>query len=308
MEFLKTLQQIRTPFFDAVFSTVTYLGDEIAFMAVVLAVLWCFDKKWGYRLFVMGMAGAALNQLLKAIFIVPRPWVLDSAIKPLPSALGSATGYSFPSGHTQSAAGLFGGVAAWLKKWAVTAVCVFLVLLTAFSRMYLGVHTPLDVGVSLATGLGTVLLFAFFYRKAETDDRVEPRLFLAAIVMALLLLFYVLLAPKTENNVPQFDQDGVKGAYVVFGTMLGVSVAWILDMRVLRYDIRAAWWAQILKFALGLGLVSAMRAVLKQPLLALVNGHAVADCIRYFLMALTAGALWPLTFRFFAKTAPKREA
>ncbi|HWS29272.1 MAG TPA: phosphatase PAP2 family protein [Clostridia bacterium] len=305
MEFLKLLQQARTPFFTGLFSALTYLGDELVFMATVLVVLWCVNKKWGYRLFAMGMMGTILNQILKAIFLIPRPWVLDNSFKPVESALESAGGYSFPSGHTQSAATLFGGIAAWLKKRWATVVAILLVLITAFSRMYLGVHTPLDVGVSLATGLFTVLLFAYLFEKAEKNPRVNLGVSIAVLVGALILLLYVLLAPKTERNVAQFDAEGLKTAYTVFGTVIGLVVSWFIDSRYIRYETRAAWWAQILKFVLGLGLVAGIRAGLKAPLLALFQGHGAADCLRYFLMTVTGGVVWPLTFRFFAKTAQK---
>ncbi len=308
MEFLKLLQEMRTPFFAKIFSALTYLGDELVFMAAVLVVLWCVDKKWGYRLFAMGMFGTIFNQFLKAVFLVPRPWVLDASIEPVPSAFESATGYSFPSGHTQSAATLFGGIAVWLKKRAVTVVCVILVLLTGFSRMYLGVHTPLDVGVSLVTGALTVMVFAYFYQKPQRGMRLSVATGIALVGAALALLLYVLLAPQTERNVAQFDEEGVKTAYTVFGTVVGLVASWLVDRYYLRYEVRAAWWAQVLKFVLGLGIIALMRTVLKQPLHSLFQDSGAADGVRYFLMTITGVILWPLTFRLWSKTAARREA
>jgi len=305
MEFLKLLQQARTPFLTMVFSALTYLGDELVFMVTVLAVLWCVNKKWGYRLFAVGMMGTILNQILKAIFLVPRPWVLDSFGEPVESALESAGGYSFPSGHTQSAATLFGGISIWLKRSWVTVVSILLVLITAFSRMYLGVHTPLDVGVSIATGLVTVLVFMYLFSKADKNPRVNTGVGIALVIGALILLLYVLFAPKTERNVEQFDMEGLKAAYTVFGTVLGLVVSWFIDSRYIRYETRAAWWAQVLKLALGVGFVVIVRVTLKAPLLVLFHDHGAADCLRYFLMTVTGGVLWPLTFRFWAKTAQK---
>lgn len=300
------LQEVRTPFFAQVFALITYLGDELIFMAVVMAVLWCVDKKWGYRLFAMGLMGSILNQLLKAIFLIPRPWVLDASLRPVDAALPGATGYSFPSGHTQSASTLFGGVAVWLKKSAVTIICVLLILLTGFSRMYLGVHTPLDVGVSLGTGLLTVMLFAYLFKREDRGKRhVSAGVGFALLVTSLVLLLYALLAPKTERNVEQFDLEGVKTAYTVLGAVLGLIVSWLVDRRWLRYEVRAAWWAQVLKFAIGVGLLAGLRAVLKAPLLALFGGADIAHGLRYFLVVVTAGVLWPLTFPLWAKTAHK---
>ncbi|MBQ9941408.1 MAG: phosphatase PAP2 family protein, partial [Christensenellaceae bacterium] len=202
MELLKAIEGIRTPFWDSVMSAVTYLGDELIFMAGVLLVLWCIDKKWGYRLFIMGMAGTIVNQFLKAIFVVPRPWVRDPAFTIVESAREGASGYSFPSGHTQSAATLFGGVAAWRKdSWRATLICTLLVLLTGFSRMYLGVHTPADVFTSLGTCLVMVVGFSLAFAKAENSRKGKYAIGLGTLALAAAALIYVLAAPKGPGHV-----------------------------------------------------------------------------------------------------------
>ena len=71
MTFLKMLESIRTPFWDQVAAAVTLLGEETFFMLVGLALVWCFDKRWGFRLLFVGLAGTVLNQLLKAVFLIP---------------------------------------------------------------------------------------------------------------------------------------------------------------------------------------------------------------------------------------------
>ena len=47
MEFLRLLESARLPALDAFFSAVTYLGDELAFMALALLLFWCVDKRTG---------------------------------------------------------------------------------------------------------------------------------------------------------------------------------------------------------------------------------------------------------------------
>lgn len=119
MELLRLLESIRTPFGEQFAALVTRLGEETFFMLAGLLILWCLDKKWGFRFMVAGLAGTTLNQLLKAIFLIPRPWVLDPEFTIVESARAAATGYSFPSGHTQSATTVFGTTAAWRKKQAL---------------------------------------------------------------------------------------------------------------------------------------------------------------------------------------------
>ena len=86
MEFLYFLESIRNPVFDFIVGALTYLGDEIAFLAVALAVFWCFSKHRGYYLLGVGFCGVVINQTLKLIFRVPRPWVLDPNFNAVESA------------------------------------------------------------------------------------------------------------------------------------------------------------------------------------------------------------------------------
>ena len=50
MELLYFFEKIRNPILDFFFSTVTYLGDEIALMLVAIVLFWCMDKRNGYGL------------------------------------------------------------------------------------------------------------------------------------------------------------------------------------------------------------------------------------------------------------------
>lgn len=306
MALLRLLESLRGPFLDQAASLITRLGEETFFMLAAFVIVWCLDKKWGFRLLFTGMAGTVLNQLLKAVFLVPRPWVLDPQFTIVESARAGATGYSFPSGHTQSAATVFGMIAAWRKRAGVTAACVALTLLVAFSRMYLGVHTPLDVGVSLLTGTLCVIGFTCLFECLDQNRRGKMAVGLAAVVFAIVLVCYVTFAPAGPRNIAQFDAHGVKNAWTCLGAMSGLCLSWWLDDRYLHFDTKAVWWAQLLKVTLGIAAAMAVRTGLK-PLLSWLLGDApVSHAIRYFCMALTAGALWPLTFRFFGRLGQKK--
>ena len=301
MTFLKMLESIRTPLGEQLAAAVTLLGEETFFMLVGLALVWCFDKRWGFRLLFVGLAGTVLNQLLKAVFLIPRPWVIDPEFTIVEAARAGATGYSFPSGHTQSAACVMGMLALWVRDRVFTVLCVLGVLAVAFSRMYLGVHTPLDVGVSLITGAATVAVMPRLFDRAEASVRGRRRMGAGLMGFALLLLLYVLLWPKREANVAEFDAHGVESAWTLVGTMLGLLAAWYADQRWLRFDTRAVWWAQALKLALGLALVMAVRVGLKAALDALFGDAPFTDGVRYLCIALTGGVLWPMTFGFWGR-------
>ena len=308
MTFLKMLESIRTPFWDQVAAAVTLLGEETFFMLVGLALVWCFDKRWGFRLLFVGLAGTVLNQLLKAVFLIPRPWVIDPEFTIVEAARAGATGYSFPSGHTQSAACVLGMLALWVRDRVFTVLCVLGVLAVAFSRMYLGVHTPLDVGVSLVTGALTVAAMTALFDRMEGTARGRRRLGAAMLGFTVLLLLFVLLWPAREGNVAEFDAHGVESAWTLFGTMGGLLVAWWADRRFLNFDTRAVWWAQLAKLAAGLALVMGVRVGLKAALAALFGPAPFTDGVRYFLIAITGGVLWPATFRFWGRLGRRRAA
>ncbi len=308
MSLLYWLQSIRNPVMDAVFSIITRLGEETALMVVGMVILWCISKKWGYRFFLIGLVGNTANQLLKAIFLIPRPWVLDPEFPIVESAREAATGYSFPSGHTQTAAGVFGALAVWLRKGWVTVLCVVMVLLVGFSRMYLGVHTPLDVGVSLVTGLICVIGLNALLERCEKDPKAMLKLFLGALVFALVLVLYVNFAPVREANNPEFDAHGRKSAWVCFGTLAGMIAGWWFDEHRLHYETKAVWWAQLLKIIIGAALVMGVRYGIKPLLQAIFGDAQFTNGIRYFLMAVMASVVWPMTFGFWSRLGRTQSA
>ncbi len=304
MDFLVWLEGIRTPFLDALISAVTHLGEETLFMVVALIFFWCVDKHRGYYLLFCGFCGTVCIQILKMVFRIPRPWVLDPNFSIVESARAEATGYSFPSGHTQCATTLYGGMARSSKRIGIRAAGILLCLAIAFSRMYLGVHTPWDVLVSLAIGFALVLIL---YPIIEAS-RKDPRIMYGVIAFAFLLslgnlLFVELYAFPADTDLVNLT-DAIENAWKLFAAVLGMCILYPAERKWIRFDPHAVWWAQILKLIGGIALILAVRVLLKEPLNALF-GVNVGGAVRYFLMVIAAGVLWPLTFRFFARLGKK---
>ena len=301
MPFLYFLESIRNPVFDWIFATITHLGEETFFLAFAIIFFWCVNKRQGYYILITGLVGTVVNQVAKLFFRIPRPWVLDPEFNIIESARAEATGYSFPSGHTQNVAGTFGAIAAFKPRKWLTALCVTIILLVGFSRMYLGVHTPLDVVVSLLIALGLILLLRPVFETDESFKKYMPYVVIGSVIISVLFLVYVLSLGGVSFLDPHNYQSGLKNAYTLLGCTAGLVIVYFVDSKYINFDTKAKWYAQILKLVIGLAGVLAIKSGLSAPLTALFGNEYIARAVRYFLIVVFAGAVWPMTFKKFAK-------
>lgn len=170
---------LKNPLFDVLmpFITDTKNFDEV-FAALFLGLL-VFGKARGRIAAVAIVAGALISdvissKILKEIFARPRPFeTLDGVCQ-----LVGAAGYSMPSSHafnSFAAATMFAlffkksfpaeqnPAKKFLKERWVALAAYFCAFLSAYSRVYVGVHYPFD---SLAGAVGGVLTGMLSYRAA----------------------------------------------------------------------------------------------------------------------------------------------
>lgn len=304
MQFLYWLEGIRSPFLDAFFSLITHLGGETFFLAMGIIVFWCVSKQQGYYFLTTGFCSIIFTRFLKLVCRIPRPWVKDPAFTIVEAARAEATGYSFPSGHAQSVAIALGCPARFAKRTWLKIICIVLIILTALSRMYLGVHTPADVLVSLA--ICAVLIFVLYPLFMKGSEK-PAIIYITLSVLAVLSLAFALFV---EMNQWPADMDaanlesGAKHAYQMLGCCFGMLLAFHFERKYINFDHKAPFGAQILKAILGLLIVLALKAGLKPVFNLIFGGHISATAPRYFLLVLFAGCVWPLTFPWFAKGCP----
>ena len=302
MGFLHLLEDIRIPVLNEFMLGITYLGDEIAFLVVALILMWCADKKSAYFVLSVGFLGTIFNQFLKLWFRVPRPWIMDENFTIIEQAREGASGYSFPSGHTQSAVGTFGGIASITKNKLLKGLCIAAAIIVPFSRMYLGVHTPLDVGVSIIIAIALIFLLKKIL--LGENERVIPVLWGIMVVIAIGFVCFVEFFPFPEDTDLHNLESGLKNAYTLLGSISGMVIVYFVDKKWLNFPTKAVWWAQIVKVMIGLGIVLAIKSGLKAPLDA-IFGELPGRAVRYAVLVLVAGIVWPLSFRWFAKLGTK---
>ena len=297
MDILYWLESIRNPFLDAIMSFFTHFGSEIAFIVLALAIFWCVDKKEGYYLLFVGFFGTILNQFLKLFYRIPRPWVKDPNFTIVESARADAGGYSFPSGHTQNVAGTLGGMARWSKHWGIRILCIVVLLLTSFSRMYLGVHTPLDVGVSLI--VATVLIFVFYpIMKKAVDD--PKKMYLLLGIMLSISFAFVLYANLTDfgTAAPENVYEGRKNSFSLFGALLGFCVAYPVERKKIAFSEKAPRYVQIIKMVGGLAGLLGVKEGLKFVFNTIGFTWVGTNALRYFAVVMFAALVWPLVFPY----------
>lgn len=296
MEFLYVLESIRMPVLNECMLLITKFGEETAFLVAALIVFWCVDKKKGYYIMAVGFIGTLANQFLKLWFRIPRPWVRDESFTILEAAREAASGYSFPSGHSQNAVGTFGAIAAVTKKSYVKYTCIAICILVPVSRMYIGVHTPADV----LAGSAMALVLVWLLKKPVLSGKpaVMVTLIAGMLLLAVGLLLFVQCWPFPDNVDVHNLESGVKNAYTMLGCLAGIAVVYPIEKRFVNFPVKAVWWVQILKVLGGLLLVLIVKEGLRVPLELVFSGHLAARAVRYFLIVVAAGLVWPLTFSY----------
>ena len=306
MEFLHWIASWRNPVLDAFFSVITYLGDEVGLIIVGLLFFWCISKRDGYYLLFVGFVGTVLNQFFKLVFRIERPWVRDPSFSPIESAKPGAGGYSFPSGHTQSSVGLFGGLAMTLRHRVARLLCLLPMILVPFSRLYLGVHTPADVLFSVVIALLLIVGFHYLLQWAWGNSRRMAILIGACLLLTLAYTAYAFLWPFPANIDAANLASGRKNAMKILGALLGIALVYFVDEKYLHFDVKAPLLGQACKLILGGGLAFAIKTFAKEPLNLLV-GESWQNLLRYFILVVFAGIVWPLTFRFFSRLGVKKK-
>lgn len=291
MFILYFFEKLRNPICDYLMMGITMFGDEVVFLLLSLIVYWCIDKNKGYFLMSVGFLGTAVNQLLKISFHVPRPWVKDPNFTIVEMARESAGDYSFPSGHSQSSVGLFGGLAMLEKNRKLRILCIVIAVLTPISRLYLGVHTFQDVTVAACMAL----LLAWLLKPVSEGKHLWIVSTLVPVA-CLGYLAYAVFFPFADAVEPEFLFSARKNGAELLGAALGVSISYYLDRKYLNFSVKAPLKVQICKVILGFAVILTLRVVLKAVLEPVFLGHWSRKIVENGLVVLTAGFVWPWVF------------
>lgn len=286
MEFLKVLESIRTPLLDRLFLLLTFFGEEVLVLAIICFLYWCYNKRLAYRICFSFFTSGLLVQTLKITFRVPRPWIKDPSFVPVEEAVSTATGYSFPSGHTQCATALYSTFAWNTKKNRNRIICFIIIFSVMLSRMYLGVHTLQDVLVSF--GLTLILSYGTNYliNRFELLDKNYKITALILSIISIIVAVYSLILLRGSIIDTKYAADCCKAA----GAGIGFSLGWYIESTYIRFDEKAASPSkQVIKFLIGIGIA----VLLKVGLKFILGSTILADMLRYFILVLWITIVYP---------------
>lgn len=295
---LKELSKIRSPFLDTVMGILTRLGEEVIIFGVICILFWCIDKNAAYKLGLAFFGSGIAVQGLKVTLCIERPFVIDTSLKPVENAVKNATGYSFPSGHTQAATSLFGYLSLNLKNTLLRILCVLAILIVGFSRLYLGVHTVYDVTVAaLLSATAVILVTRFGYTLLEEKNAFKLSVTLGAISIALCIYAYL------SYSVGNAERSQINDCFKTGGAGLAFAIGYFLERKYIRFTPNGiSLPMQALKLIIGVAGALVFKTLIKL----IYPGSLIIDFIRYFFTIFWVIAIYPFIFgKYFEQKVKK---
>ncbi len=312
MEYILWLQGLRNETLNTILINVTEIVTSPLIYLFVSVLYWCFAKKAAVMIAMNLSVGSMINQMLKNIFCIYRPWIRNSKVKPVAAAMENATGYSFPSGHSQLAATEFLSIAVWQKKrkWLV-AVCVFMTLLVMFTRNYLGVHTVPDVVASLLIACFVVAVMPKLLDWVEGGKMRDVVVSIIFLVIGGALLAYTTLKEYPLDYLPDrtllvSPREMITDCYSAAGCLFGFFLGWVLERHFLNFTTEVSAKTKWLRGTIGAILVLAYVLLAEGPMVKLDMywGNFAFLCLAFVLILF----LYPAAFVGVEKLVKKKKS
>ncbi len=303
-DFRNSIHDAWTPFMEWVsMFAVTYL------IMIPIFCYWTIDKKKGLYPLVSYYMCMVITPLTKLTACVYRPWIRDSRIIPAGDAIRTATGYSFPSGHTSTAGPLSGGMAVvfWKNKktrW-VSFIFAGFVLLTAFSRNYLGVHTPQDVIVGTLVSIFSLFVTAKIFHYLEEHPEKENLFLLIAFLICCAGIVYITFKPypmdlHADGSLIVDPQKMMNDGYGDIGKVMGFIIARFVEKTWVKFKNTGLNPVGIIVSIIGLVLLAMLKTYLRPVMIDCIGPHW-GRLLFSVLHAFYYIALFPLVFRLISR-------
>lgn len=294
MDFLWFLSDFRCDFLDIFFRFISYFGEVTVLIPLLCVTFWCLNKSLAYSALFSYFLTGSVVQGAKITFRIPRPWILDSSFKPVGSAIETATGYSFPSGHTQSSSSIFGAFAVWSGDKLISILSYIIIPLVLFSRMYLGVHTPKDVFTALIISCIVIVVLNRIKSDYAIPSSMKLGLLILAIAYACGLTAFSLLLVHWNVSTMELVADSIEFA----ATFAGFAIASYIENRYINFSTKCfSIFQQAIKIILGIGGLLLIKIGSKL----LPIDHVIQKSLANFLICMWAICIFPLFIKLIQK-------
>lgn len=258
LELIRWLQE-NYPQFEGFFLVISGLGREEFYLALLPLIYWCINKKAGRVLGYVLFVAIAVNTTLKHAFRGPRPFWIDPQV-----GIEETGGYGVPSGHTQYATAVYFLIASFTGGIWVWLAAIFIVLLMAFSRVYLGSHFVHDVAGGFLVGLVLFIAAVLWMRRFSSrfNKRIlGQRLLIALVIVAVLSTAYIgmlSLIGEPDMSVPWADRipeteiATMTEMAKAMGALLGYSVGILLESSRVRFRADGLVAKRVARYLLGI--------------------------------------------------------
>lgn len=301
---IKAFRDISSPSLDIIFRCLTFMGEQVILILLISIVYFLMDKKEGQKIGFALVTTLLFNNSLKGIIKYERPFVYSNEYEPAEIAIEAATGYSFPSGHTQNAATLYSSLSLSFKKKWLTITCISLIAIVGFSRIYLGVHFPKDVLFGALFGIACTLLTRYIHNKFCDYFKKEMLTYIVTLIIFIPFLFIF-----WTNDYDQLIL--VRDFYIAFAFALGFFSAVLFEKKFLDFEKSINFKTNVLRFIGAiislLVFYVGLKLLFKLPIFP-QEGNVYKiffDCIRYFLVSFVSLGVYPVLFK---NTLFKKEA
>jgi membrane-associated phospholipid phosphatase len=294
----------------------TYLGFQEFYLVLLPILFWCVDTVLGIRIAMYFLLNMGLNLILKVLIHDPRPYMYDPRVRLL--TRGEWT-FGIPSGHSQIAVAIWGGLATQLRKRWMWALALFLIFFIGFSRIFLGVHFPTDVFVGWGIGIVFLILLIWLEKPVLNWYQNQKEIYQYAyigVVALLIILGGVLTVNFVDSTftVPaewvanvlektpdiEFEplnyKDYVSTGATFFGMMAGATFL----MNRQGFDASGTWGQKGLRLLIGLVGIIVIWAGADEVFSMIAEDESllgyILRFIRYGLVGSWASALAPLLF------------
>ena len=278
--------------------SITTIGESLFSVTFMALIYWCINKKYGELIILSCSFGYVINQLMKIAFCIYRPWILDSRITPYDKAIPGAYGYSFPSGHTARVTLNFGGAALCFKSKIFKIFCLLIILLVAFSRNFLGVHSLQDVVIGFLVSIIIILSLKYFLEKVDLKNNKLIDIFFT--VFMVVICFVVLYYMKFKNYPMDYVAgkllvDPLKmqtGVFKASGLLIGCALGGFLERHYIDFEITQNTYKRIIDGIIGFAIIYILIKFVSKYLI-IPFGTNRGFLISYIILGLFVTAIYP---------------